>query len=345
MAVPDGAEAFFGQLSSPARVFDVRPGPVPCVLFLSRSCDSELDAVRDLLGRAGVRSARLNADELAATTGLTVDPATRTACVNERRLAPTVTWTRHFSANAIEGGDDAAHRVFARESWQAAADELAAISGTSLGARRPALLAQLRLARHHDVAVPRTIVTTDPGRARDAFACPRLVIKAVHRHFVEAAPGRLSGIFPTVVERRSLPADPCPGPPVIVQEYVEHETEWRVYYVGGQVHGFELPGGHSPADLWTAGGRVEVRSGEPPPAVAAAATLLASAMSLRYGAFDFLVREGTPVFLEVNPDGDWRWAERRTRTTLVTNAVAALLAGLHREALPGTGLSGPPGTR
>ncbi len=56
-------------------------------------------------------------------------------------------------------------------------------------------------------------------------------------------------------------------------------------------------------------------------------------MSLRYGAFDFLLSAGTPVFLEVNPDGDWRWAERRTRTTPVTLAVAAMLAALHRAAL------------
>ncbi|MFB6894481.1 hypothetical protein ACFCX4_34870 [Kitasatospora sp. NPDC056327] len=39
------------------------------------------------------------------------------------------------------------------------------------------------------------------------------------------------------------------------------------------------------------------------------------------------------MFLEVNPDGDWRRAERRTRTAPV--AVAAMLADLHRTALRG----------
>jgi hypothetical protein len=327
--VPDGTAAFVDQLSAP--VLDVRPRPVPCVLLLSRSCDSDLDAVQNALAGAGLRAARLNADELAAAD-LVVDPEGGTARVHGRWLAPTVTWVRHFSADAIEAAGDPAYRLFLRESWREAAGQLAEISGASIGLRRPALLSQLRLARRHRVAVPRTVVTTDPSRAGSAFECPRLVIKAVHRHFVEAAPGRLSGIFPTIVERHGLSGGP--GPPVIVQEYVEHEAEWRVYYVAGQVHGFQV-GKDSPAGLWAPGDRVEVRSGEPPPAMVCATELLASAMSLRYGAFDFLVRDGTPVFLEVNPDGDWRWAEQRARTGPVTTAVTRMLADLHRELRPG----------
>ncbi|MER6362377.1 hypothetical protein [Kitasatospora sp. NPDC001527] len=74
------------------------------------------------------------------------------------------------------------------------------------------------------------------------------------------------------------------------------------------------------------------------PPEAAAATRVLAAMNLRYGAFDFLLSAGTPVFLEVNPDGDWRWAERPTHGTPVTAAVAAMLTTLHHAAvrdLPG----------
>jgi hypothetical protein len=334
MAMPDGLAAFFDQLSAPDRVFDVRPRPVPCVLLLSRSCDADLRSVQDGLAAAGVRSVRLNADELTATD-LVVGPDDDAAWVRGRRIVPTVTWTRHFSARAIEDGGDPAHRLFRRESWRAAAGQLAAMAVTSIGPYAPAPLSRLRLARRHGVAVPRTMLTTDPSRARDAFTCRRLVVKAVHRHFVEPEPGRLRGIFPTVVERDGLPGGPCPGPPVLVQEYVEHDTEWRTYYVAGRVHGFEV-GKESPADPWTAAGRVRVRSAEPPEAVLSATIRLATAMSLRYGAFDFLIRDGVPVFLETNPDGDWRWAEEKAGVTPVTTAVTRMLADLHREALPGS---------
>ena len=256
-------------------------------------------------------------------------PANKTILLNGRWLAPTVTWLRHFSAQAIdEGSTGQAPGLFLRASWHSAADQLTAISGTSILPRRPALLAQVTLAQRHQIAVPQTIVTTDLGHARRAFGCQRLVIKAVDQHFVEAEPGRLTGIFPTVVERRDLPGGP--GPPVVVQEYVEHDAELRVYYAAGRIQAFEVDK-DSPAAPWTAPEEVRVRPVDSPAAVVTATRLLASAMALRFAAFDFLIRRGRPVFLEVNPDGDWRWAERMSRTTLVTLAAARMLTELHHE--------------
>jgi hypothetical protein len=192
------------------------------------------------------------------------------------------------------------------------------------------------LAKRNQISVPQTIITTDLSHARRAFGCPRLVIKAVDQHFVEAQPGRLTGIFPTVVERRDLPDGP--GPPVVVQEYVEHDAELRVYYAAGRIAAYEVSK-DSPAALWTGPAGVRVRPVDPPASVEAATRLLACAMALRFGAFDFLIRDGTPVFLEVNPDGDWRWAERMSRTALVTLAAARMLTELHhemRQAMPRT---------
>ncbi|KOV12694.1 hypothetical protein ADK60_31310 [Streptomyces sp. XY431] len=341
---------------------DARPRPAPCVLLLSRACDTDLDPVRNLLAGAGIRTARLNAEELAATS-LTIAPDGRTVRLNGRELIPTVTWIRHFAPTALDpaafdpGSFDPSafatalgrtalgpaspvadtagtpRGAFLRDSWQAAAAQLAAISGTAVRPDRPGVLCQLDLARRHGVAAPRAVLTTDPHHVRDEFDSPRVVVKAAGHHFVEPVPGRLHGIFPTVLDRADLAGGPRPGPPVIVQEYVEHEAELRVYFVGGQLHAFEVTK-TAPADPWTAPDRLGVRAlPSPPPAVAAATRTLAAAMSLRYGAFDFLLSAGTPVFLEVNPDGDWRWAERRTRTTPVTVAVAAMLAALHRAAL------------
>jgi len=353
-SAPDDPVDFTSQLTARSHVLDVRPRrghvadtrtdlasanhPVPSVVLLSRSCDAELDAVQALLRRAGVPSERVNSDEL-ASLDLLIDPDNCTFMLNGRWLAPTVTWMRHFSTDAIEEGSASqAQGMFLRTSWQAAADQMAAISGTCVLARRPPLLSQLMLAQRNQVAVPQTIVTTDLRRAHRAFSCPRLVVKAVHQHFVEAEPGRLTGIFPTIVERCELPGAPCHGPPVVVQEYVEHDVELRAYYVGGRVHTFEV-GKNAAADPWTAPETVKVRHVAPPPAVARATRVLASAMALRFAAFDFLVAAGTPVFLEVNPDGDWRWAERKSRTTAVTLAAARMLTELHhemRQAMPST---------
>ena len=141
------------------------------------------------------------------------------------------------------------------------------------------------------------------------------------------------------VELRSAPR---PGPPVIVQEYVEHDAELRVYYVDGQVHGFEV-GKEAAADPWLAPDRVTVRHAELPQAVVSAATTLAEGLSLRYGAFDFLVQGDRLVFLEVNPDGDWLWAERKARTAPVTLAVARMLCESAPQLPPVPGGTRQPG--
>jgi hypothetical protein len=308
-------------------------------MLLSRACDGELGSLQVLLDKAGIPSARVNADEL-ADASLVIDASARAIRANGRWLTPTVSWTRHFSGQAIEGTGDPDDDLFLRESWQAAAVALAAIAITDVAPRPRGLLSQLLLARQHQVAVPRTIVTADLAGARDAFQCPWLVVKAVSGHFTEAVPGRLTGRFPVIVARRELSGEPGGGPPVIVQEYIEHDTELRVYYLNGQLHGFEIEKG-SPADLWTAADQVGVRHVSPPAPVAAATRQLALAMSLRYGAFDFLVRDGSPVFLEVNPDGDWQWAERKARTSAVTLGAARMLADLHRAAIP-AGHGAPP---
>ncbi len=286
-----------------------------------------------LLGQAGVPAARINADELAGTD-LLIDPGRRAIRRDGRWIAPTVVWKRHFSARAIEGSASPAYDMFTRDSWQTAAGQLAALSPAAIGVRSPGLLEQMLAARDRQITVPRTVVTTDPAAAA-AFlgGAGRLIVKALDQHFVEAAPGRLSGVFPVAVSLPELRPAPRPGPPVIVQEYVEHDTELRVYYVDGRVHGFEV-GKETAADPWLAADRVTVRHRELPASAVLAARALAEALSLRYGAFDFLLQDGRLVFLEVNPDGDWLWAEEKARAAPVTFAAAQMLCELHRRHRP-----------
>jgi hypothetical protein len=52
---------------------------------------------------------------------------------------------------------------------------------------------------------------------------------------------------------------------------------------------------------------------------------------LDFGAFDFLVRAGAPVFLEVNPGGDWQWIEASAGVAAVTTAVTRMLRDRHLE--------------
>jgi hypothetical protein len=308
-------------------------------VLLSRSCDAELDAVGGLLGKVGIPTARINADELTATD-LLIDPGRGAIRVDDRWIAPTVVWKRHFSARAIEGSASPAYDLFRQDSWRAVADQLAALSSVALGMRSPGLIEQGLVATGCHIAVPQTVVTTDPAAAGEFLGEKRrLIVKALDQHFVETSPGRLSGVFPVVVNALELPPALRPGTPVTVQEYVEHDAELRVYYVDGRVHGFEV-GKEAAADPWLAPDRVTVRPTELSETVVSTTTMLAKGLSLRYAAFDFLLQGDTPIFLEANPDGDWLWAEAKAQTAPVTLAVAHMLCELHRRYRPSPATAG-----
>jgi hypothetical protein len=316
------------------------------VLLVSRAADRELTSVEVLLAKIGIPVVRINA-ETASSAGLVADLGNRTLHLHGRPIRPTVTWVRHFSARALSDRRGAVHQAFLRDSWQAAVAQLAAISGVLIAADGPGLMTQLALAADNGIRVPRTVVTSDPFLAAGLLTSTRVVIKALHQHFVEARPGLLSGVFPDVTDRDRLqPARGPARPPVAVQEFIEHDLELRVYYLHGEILGFAVTK-DGPADLWLHAERVGARDTEVPADVAAATRLLAAAMSIEYGAFDFLVSGGEPIFLEVNLAGDWCWLEALTGTTGVTLAAVRMLRDLHhrRSAIElTTFLAGRPGS-
>lgn len=298
------------------------------MLLVSRAADRELASVQALLRQIGIPTARIDA-ETASSAGLLADLDSRTLQLDGRRIRPTVTLVRHFSARAISDRRGAVRQVFLRDSWQAAIAQLAAVSGTLIGAQGPGLMTQLTLAADNGIRVPRTVVSSDPVLAADLLPGAQVVIKALDQHFVEARPGLLSGVFPEVVDRDRLrPARGRARPPVVVQEFVEHDLELRIYFVRGEILGFAVAK-DGPAAPWLHADRIGVREVEIPAAAAAATRLLATAMSLEYGAFDFLVSGGEPIFLEANTAGDWRWLEARAGSSAVTMAVARMLRDLH----------------
>jgi hypothetical protein len=314
--------------------------PPGCVTLLTRSCDAELDAVQELLSGVGIPTARIDADDL-EDVDLLLDPAARAMCLDGRWLTPTVVWNRHFSDRAIRTTGDPVRDLALRDAWTCLAGQLGSLGAVSIPAADVGPLEQLRIAAQHGIAIPRTIVATDLRRAAAMLGTPRVVVKALHHHFLEAEPGRLTGLFPAVFRPADLAGQPPntgSAPPVTVQEYIEHDAELRVYHIDGQSHAFTVVKS-TPAEPWLAPERVTARRANPPPAVFQAAETLAGALRLRFAAFDFLIRGDTPVFLEANADGDWRWIEVSTGQAPVTTAVAAMLGASHRSAARSAGVS------
>ena len=50
------------------------------------------------------------------------------------------------------------------------------------------------------------------------------------------------------------------------------------------------------------------------------------ALGLRFGAFDFVISDGGPVFLECNQNGEWGWLEQGTGAPIASAVVAELVS-------------------
>lgn len=321
------------------------------MVLVGRQLDPELGAVASSLQRAGVPCLRVDIDWLENLEAVFQPGRRGSLCVAGTEVTPTVVWVRELSPRAIPDDSDpiqgtfadgtfwaaspravrgdlnAVEATFVKDSRAAFFTQLAEVSHTFFPGRAPGRLRQLADARELGVRVPSTVVATDPGQAPRSWS--RVVVKPLDEHVVEHPPGSLSWFWPRVWDR----LDPLPWPrvgvPAMLQEFVEHSAEVRVFYVAGKVCAFQV-GKHLPSDLWLAVDRVTVQPVVPPPAVRVAASALAQRWGLRYGAFDFLVRDDEPVFLEVNVDGGWRWFERRAGVAPVTTTAGSVLVDLHR---------------
>jgi glutathione synthase/RimK-type ligase-like ATP-grasp enzyme len=121
--------------------------------------------------------------------------------------------------------------------------------------------------------------------------------------------------------------------PVIFQEFVPAEADVRVTVVGDNLFATAIvpaPGGYQLDYRMDLAGASYLPT-ELPPEVADRIRALMQRLGLLYGALDLRRRaDGSYVFLEINPAGEWLFVEERSGQP-ITEAVADFLVMLDRE--------------
>jgi hypothetical protein len=296
--------------------------PEPCVLVLARSADMEMNELSIALAERGVRMARLDVDRCLELS-LTVYPDTPVVELDRWTLRPTVVWRRHFEPAALPVDRATVYGAYVADQWLSVIDwithrgDWAQVNAVSRVGRLDRLT-QLSDAAAFGLSVPRTVVSTRPGRHRPGGG--RCIVKTSGRHLVEPSSGVQHGLFPRPLDPRRAGRDPEPAP-VIVQQYVASDYELRVFVVGERLIGYRVDK-QDPAQLWVEPDAVEVRAVDVPAALACQLLVLTRYWHLDIAAFDLLVSGSEPVFLEVNVNCDWLWFERRSNTSKVSTAVA-----------------------
>lgn len=313
----DFQERMFG-----ADLVDDEPGdPVPCVLVLARAADMEMNELSLALAEDDIRVARIDADRC-LDLPLTVHTDTPLLELHRWLLRPVLVWRRHFDIDAIPVDPTTVHGAYVREQWRAVANWLSSrkdwerVNSVRVSEHLDRLT-QLQDAAAVGLRVPRSTVTTMPGRSRPGGG--RCIVKTAGHHLLEPEPGALRGLFPQPLDvRRSGEArEPAP---VLVQQFVDAGRELRVFVVGDRTIGFRVQK-LDPAQLWVDPESVVVEPAEVPESLAERLLELCRTWGLAVAGFDLLGVGDDWVFLEVNVNCDWRWFEHRAGSAEVSTAV------------------------
>lgn len=185
---------------------------------------------------------------------------------------------------------------------------------------------QWSVAKRLGLKLPRTLVTTDPAKARD-FIEHIGVGKVIYKAFL--------AMHDSWRETRLIRAqdlsrlDQMRYAPVILQEYISG-VDLRIIAVGDQLFATEIDARNTdyPVDMRMVVGESRIRPVTLPKRISRLLLKLQQQLDLVYGAIDMRCTEsGDCYFLEVNPAGQWHFVEARSGLP-ISDAVADCLAGL-----------------
>lgn len=309
---------------------------MPVVVLVNCAGGPELEIVRNALtGPLETPTVLIRQGDIPSTP-MALDVDTGLLDIAGRRVRPAVVWVRHGSACALLAQARPAGSVtpLQAESWSGFLRQVAATASSALPGGTVVGPGQLAQAHRLGVRIPRTVITNDvPAGAREVGA-PTVMVKTPDFRLFEPDRRNWPACLPSVGAAAASSTSPAAvataadGRPVVVQEYVAHARELRVYHLDGGICAFEVRK-PDPSSPMTDPDSVTVTRVDCPRPAADAVRTLCAAWDLRYGAFDLLVSDtGEPVFLEANPDGDWLWFERKARWHGVSFMAAVMVREL-----------------
>ncbi len=306
------------------------------ILVVSHAGDPHATRVIDVLHAGGHEVLLLDLSALPGRAALTLDYADPCRPALEYRPAEgspvdlgrvhSVWWRRPQVADVSTVGDFDA-RLFTANEWNEAINGLWLLLDVpwcnppdrdEMAGRKAW---QLRVASEIGLAVPRTLITSDPAVARtfiEARGPGRTIFKTFSATYQVWRETRL------VREAEMEMLDAVKVAPVIFQEYVEAEADLRVTIVGDRIFpaAIDARATDYPVDFRMSLGQARTSATDLPSDVVAKLRGLMSRLGLVYGAIDLRrTPAGEHVFLEINTAGEFLFIEQRTGQP-ITQALA-----------------------
>lgn len=179
------------------------------------------------------------------------------------------------------------------------------------------------------LAVPSTVVTND-ARAAELFAGEHqgVVLKGLDAPYVEDDDGTGRFVYTTPLDQLSGDIGGLEQVPMIFQQRIDPKRDVRLTIVGEKVYAAAPEGvlGHVDWRALPEPPRFELV--DVPQETAELCVAIVRRFGLVFGAIDLLLdSEGRYWFLELNPNGEWGWLQKKVGLPIAEAIVAELTEG------------------
>jgi len=299
------------------------------------------ERVAGALNARGVAARRLDTDDFpgALTLSAELDPRSGARLLLDNEpLRVGAVWLWRLWPARLDEGLSAAHREAGRR------ESMVALQGMlDLLADAPWIdpidhnrcaenkTRQLRVASALGLAIPPTLISSDPAAVRRFYAAHAGQVIAKLQTSLGHSMAGGAGLPTRLLRREDLDAlDGLRHCPMVFQRYVDKAYELRVAWVDGQAFVGALDGRRCGVD-WRYESSASWEPHTLPEAVHERLGELMARLRLAQGAIDLIVTPtGEYVFLEVNPHGEWGMLERDLGLPIGAAIGAALIRRMTR---------------
>lgn len=176
---------------------------------------------------------------------------------------------------------------------------------------------QLSVAKKLGFVVPNTIFTNSPDSLEKFCQNNKAVYKSIKSPRISMSEEMNTTVFTSLLGGKQILLKDglisCPG---IIQEFCDKKADIRISVFGNKVFAVKIESQkHKRAKIdFRAGARYVPHSiFKLPNRISNLCIKLLEALDLSFGAIDMtLMKDGSYIFLEINPNGQWGWLEEKT---------------------------------
>lgn len=186
---------------------------------------------------------------------------------------------------------------------------------------------QLAIARSLGIRVPHTIVASDPNAVTEMLGS-QFIVKPLSAGWYHDANGVAWAVFAQRVSMSDLNDIDFASAPFLAQEEIIATTHIRVVTVKSRAWAASLDAAPYPIDWRSSDEAHHSWCVENAPSVIELAVKLAHVLGVGFSSQDWIIdRSGEPVFLDLNPAGQWLFLPANTADE-ITAAIASYLIDL-----------------